>query len=244
MIELSARSTPNSARVLVALATFNEIENLPSLVDQIHRMLPDADVLVVDDSSPDGTGRWCDERAHSDPRLKCLHRAGKEGLGSATLAAMGQALDASYDVFVTMDADWSHDPQYLRELLAATQSADVALGSRYCPGGKIEGWSLHRRILSRCVNRLGRLFLRLPLHDLSGAFRAYRVAALRAIDPTDIRSSGYSYLEEILWQLHRAGCTFAEVPITFYERRAGKSKINLGEAVAKLHLFLRLAMTR
>src|SRR6478672_1227801 len=132
-----------SPRVLVALATYNEIGNLPALVDEIERVLPNAQLLVVDDNSPDGTGRWCDERAQRDARLKCVHRPGKRGLGSATIAAMRHAIDGSYDVFISMDADWSHDPQYLPALLRATEEADVALGSRYCPGGAIEGWPLY-----------------------------------------------------------------------------------------------------
>src|SRR4051794_16410937 len=122
-------------RVIVALATYNEIETLPGLVDEVQRVLPEADVLVVDDNSPDGTGQWCDERAKTNSRLKCLHRPGKLGLGSATLDAMRFALDGPYDVLVTMDADWSHHPQYLPALIEAAGNADVALGSRYCERG-------------------------------------------------------------------------------------------------------------
>ena len=118
-------------RTLVALATYNEINNLPSLVDEICSVLPNAELLIVDDNSPDGTGDWCDERARIDPRLKCFHRADKQGLGSATLAAMRAAIDRSCDTFVTMDADWSHDPRYLPALVRAIATADVAIGSRY-----------------------------------------------------------------------------------------------------------------
>ncbi len=234
----------SSVRVLIALATYNEIDNLPSLIGEIHRVLPAADLLVVDDNSPDGTGEWCDERARGDPRLKCLHRPGKKGLGSATVAAMRVALEASYDIFVTMDADWSHDPQYLPALLAATETADAALGSRYCAGGAIDGWPLHRRLSSRWMNRLSRGILGLPVRDASGAFRAYRVRVLRRIDLASIHSTGYAYLEEILWKLHRAGGTLIEVPITFHDRRSGKSKINVQEALGKLGLLTRLAALR
>src|SRR3990170_2264451 len=160
-------------RTLVALATYNEIENLPRLTEEILRVLPTADLLVVDDNSPDGSGRWCDERAASEPRLSCLHRAGKLGLGSATLDAIRYAVAHDYDVIVTMDADWSHDPAHLPELVAATAHADVAIGSRYVEGGAIEGWPRHRRLLSRAMNRLSRPMLRLPIQDTSGAFRAY-----------------------------------------------------------------------
>ena len=231
-----------SARTLLALATYNEIENLPSLIDEIFRVLPQADVLVVDDNSPDGTGKWCDAQAVIEPRLRCLHRREKLGLGSATLAAARFAIEHDYQVFVTLDADWSHNPRHLTELVSATNSADVAIGSRYCPGGAIEGWPMHRRALSRWVNGLTRLLLRLPICDASGAFRAYRVAKLREIRLEDIRASGFAFFEEQLWLLHRAGATFVEIPITFHDRRAGKSKINVGEGLGKLVTLLRLAL--
>lgn len=221
-------------RTLVALATYNEVENLPTLVDAILRELPEADVLVVDDNSPDGTGRWCDERAADEPRIRCLHRRAKLGLGSATLAAIRYACEHDYTVFVTLDADWSHDPRHLRELVRATERADVAIGSRYCAGGAIDGWPWGRRVLSRAVNAMSRRLLRLPVRDTSAAFRAYRVAKLREIELDRIQSRGYAYLEELLWHLARAGATFAEVPITFGRRRAGRSKINLREAAGKI----------
>ncbi|HEX4415215.1 MAG TPA: polyprenol monophosphomannose synthase [Lacipirellulaceae bacterium] len=231
-------------RVLVALATYNEIENLPSLVDEIRRVLPEADVLVIDDNSPDGTGKWCDKRAAADSHVQCLHRPGKQGLGSATIAAMWWAIDHSYDVLVTMDADWSHDPQHLPELVDATTSADVSIGSRYCRGGAIEGWPLARRVMSRVMNGLSRAVLRFPINDASGAFRAYRVVALRSVDVSRIQAIGYSYLEETIWLLHRGGATFAEIPITFHQRRAGTSKINMHEAFDKVTTLARLALRR
>jgi dolichol-phosphate mannosyltransferase len=234
----------STARALVALATYNEIENLPSLVAEIHHQLPDADVLVVDDNSPDGTGEWCDRHALEEPRLHCIHRAGKLGLGSATIEAARHAIERGYDVFVTLDADWSHDPRHLTELLAALHTADVAIGSRYCSGGEIEGWPMSRRVMSRWVNGLTHLLLRLPVRDASGAFRAYRVAKLREVPLSEIRARGYSYLEELLWMLHRQGATFAEVPITFRERRAGRSKVSLGEAWGKLRTLVRLSKSR
>ena len=229
-------------RTLVALATYNEVENLPGLVGEIRRVLPEADILVVDDNSPDGTGRWCDSHAANEPRLRCLHRPGKLGLGSATLEAARYAIDHGYDVFITMDADWSHDPRHLPELIRALEHADVAIGSRYVTGGAIEGWPRHRRIVSRAMNRVTRIALRLPVRDASGAFRAYRVEKLRQIDLGKIHASGYAYLEEILWHFDRADASFSETPITFHERRAGSSKINVGEAAAKIAMLLRLAV--
>jgi dolichol-phosphate mannosyltransferase len=229
------------SRTLVALATYNEIANLPGLVDEIFRVLPDADLVVVDDNSPDGTGRWCDERATVEPRLKCIHRSGKLGLGTATLAAVRYAIEHDYDVFITLDADWSHDPAHLTQLVAALDKADVAIGSRYCSGGGIEGWPVHRRLMSRCVNGLTRLLLQIPVRDASGAFRAYRVEKLREVLLEDIRATGYAYLEELLWHLHRVGAVFVEVPITFHERRAGQSKVSLGEVGGKLGTLIRLS---
>ncbi|MEQ8848197.1 polyprenol monophosphomannose synthase [Botrimarina sp.] len=227
-------------RTLVAIATYNEIENLPTLVDAVQSALPEADVLVVDDASPDGTGRWADERARCDPRVEVLHRAGKLGLGSATFAAMRRAIDGGYDVVCTLDADWSHPPDRLPDLVAALARADVAIGSRYAAGGAIEGWPWRRHVMSRVVNVAAKGLLRLPVRDSSGAFRAYRVEKLRGLDFGSMRSSGYAYLEEILWRLKRLGASFAETPITFTERRAGASKINRGEASAAAGLLLRL----
>lgn len=231
----------HTPRTLVALATFNEIENLPGLVDEILRVLPEADILVVDDNSPDGSGSWCDSRAATEPRLRCVHRAGKLGLGTATILALHEAIERGYEVVVTMDADWSHDPKYLPELVASTEHADVAIGSRYVEGGGIVGWPWHRRAMSRTINRLSRALLQLPIHDTSGALRAYRVAKLRQLNFGGFRATGYAYLEEILWHLAQTDATFSEVPITFHNRRAGQSKISVREAAGKLSTLARLA---
>jgi dolichol-phosphate mannosyltransferase len=234
----------STRRILVALATYNEIENLPGLTESILRVLPTADLLVVDDNSPDGSGRWCDKQATAEPRIRCLHRPGKLGLGSATLDAIRYAIAQEYDVVVTMDADWSHDPAHLPGLVAATDHADVAIGSRYVAGGAIDGWPRHRRIMSRIINGLSRVLLRLPIRDTSGAFRAYRVAKLRDVDLTRVRATGYAYLEEIIWHLDRDDARFAEVPITFHERRAGRSKVNFREAAGKVATLARLSLKR
>lgn len=223
-------------RLLVALATYNELENLPKLVEAIEQQVPTADILVVDDNSPDGTGDWCDRRAAADERFSVLHRAGKLGLGSATVAAFQVAIEKGYDLVLTMDADWSHEPASIPQLIALTASADVAIGSRYCPGGQIEGWPLSRRLVSGVMNRVTRLLLRVPARDTSGAFRAYRVLALQKIDLNQIAATGYAYLEEIAWRLHHAGATFAETPITFRDRQAGESKVSLGELTGKLKM--------
>lgn len=229
---------------LVALATYNEIENLPTLVAAVRANLPNADVLVVDDNSPDGTGRWCDEFAAANSWFSVIHRPGKLGLGSAAWAAMQHAIDRGYDTLATLDADWSHPPDALPALVAALNGADVAIGSRYCPGGSIEGWTLSRRAISAAMNGATKLALGLPVRDASGAFRAYRVDLLRQIDFTRLTERGYAYLEELLWHLHRAGARFAEVPIRFADRRAGASKVHLGEALGKARVLARLAWRR
>ncbi len=235
---------PFEPSLLVALATYNEIENLPSLVEAVHRELPKADVLVVDDNSPDGTGRWCDEFAAGNPWFSCLHREGKQGLGSALAAAMQQAIALEVRLLLTLDADWSHPPSCLPQLAAAAENAEVVIGSRYCPGGRVEGWPWQRRLTSRANNWLSRRLAGLPTSDNSGNLRAYDVRLLGQLDWDRLRSTGYSFLEEILWHLDRMNARFAEVPVTFTNRRAGASKIGLHEVGGKLATLSRLAWRR
>lgn len=204
--------------------------------------LPSADILIIDDNSPDGTGSWADVRAASDPRMRVIHRAGKLGLGTATFAAMRVAIDEGYNIVCTLDADWSHPPEKLPELVALLKDngPTVAIGSRYVRGGRIVGWPYKRHIGSKLVNSAARVLLRLPTHDCSGAFRAYRVDALRGIDFDSMRGTGYACLEEILWRLKREGATFVELPITFTERRAGASKINGREVRSAIALLFQI----
>ncbi|MEX1224092.1 MAG: polyprenol monophosphomannose synthase [Pirellulales bacterium] len=237
---------PTAGRLLVAVATYNEIENLPRLIEEIFQHLPQCEVLVIDDNSPDGTGRWCDDRAADEPRLQCLHRAGKLGLGTAVIAAFQYAIEHGYDYLITMDADFSHHPRYLRDLLAGMNDdageavKDCMIGSRYVPGGGIEGWPLKRHLMSKGVNTYARLLLSLPIRDCSGNFRCYRVEQLKQLDFDAIISRGYSFQEEVLWHLHRAGTRFGETPITFVDRLHGTSKINAGEAKAALAILFKL----
>jgi len=227
---------------LVTLATYNELANLPRLVAEIFRYAPDVDLLVVDDNSPDGTGRWCDEEAARDSRVRCIHRAGKLGLGTATVEAMQYAIRHGYTYMLNLDADLSHPPKYIPELRAGIvqHGVDVMIGSRYVPGGGIEGWPAHRHWMSRAVNFTARMLLGLPTRDSSGSFRCYRVESLQKLDFGAIISHGYSFLEEVLWRLKRQGCRFAETPIVFVERQAGASKINRAEARRSVGVLLRL----
>ncbi len=230
---------------LVTLATYNEIENLPRLVGEILAVAPRADILVIDDNSPDGTGAWCDATAAGEPRLKCLHRPGKLGLGTAIIAGMQYAIDHGYRYVLNMDADFSHHPRHLPAMLAGMDPADgpavdVMIGSRYIVGGAIEGWPWGRHLMSRTVNAYARLLLGLRAKDCSGAFRCYRTALLERVDFSAIRSRGYSFQEEILWHLKRLGARFGETPITFTDRRQGVSKINSREAFSALGIILAL----
>jgi dolichol-phosphate mannosyltransferase len=234
------------SHTLIALATYNEIENLPRLVDEIFAVAPEVDILVIDDNSPDGTGAWCDQKAAAAPRVHCLHRAGKLGLGTAIIEGMRYAIAHGYRYLLTMDADFSHHPRHLTAIMGgmeprdAAPAADVMIGSRYIPGGAIQGWPLKRHVMSRGVNLYARLLLGFKTKDCSGGFRCYRTSLLEKIDFDSIRSGGYSFQEEILWYLKRLGANVRETPVTFANRRQGQSKIDSREAWAALRIIFAL----
>jgi dolichol-phosphate mannosyltransferase len=232
-----------SPRILVSLATYNERDNLAPLLSEIRQALPQAELLVIDDNSPDGTGQLADELAAADPRLHVLHRKGKLGLGTAILTAMRYAMEHDYDLYVNMDADFSHHPRYLPALIAGMDRHDVMIGSRYVAGGGTENWPLARRLTSASVNLLSRFLLRIPAHDTSGAYRCYRVAKLRQVALDRIVSRGYSFQEEVLYRCRKAGCRIGETPILFADRRAGSSKVNLKEAVRSLAVLVYVGLT-
>ena len=238
------------SKTLVVVATYNEIENLPRLVEAIRQNLPEVDILVIDDNSPDGTGVWCNNYKSNTPNFNCIIRDGKLGLGTAILTAMEYAIANRYDFLMNLDADFSHQSEQLPELLAAMlPEIDVAIGSRYVTGGTIEGWPLYRRLMSRAVNGFARICLGLPIRDNSGAFRCYRVTTLKRvlaqrIAQGGIRSKGYSFFEEILFLLHRSDAKMVEIPIAFSDRKFGKSKINLYEAIKAIGIIFRLGLSR
>ncbi len=234
-------------KTLVMTATYNEMENLPRLAEEIFHFAPQVDLLVVDDNSPDGTGQWCDQQAANNPSIHCLHRAGKQGLGTAIVAGMKYAIEQGYRYVVNVDADFSHHPKYLPDMLGGMDppgrpAIDVMIGSRYVPGGGVVNWPLKRRLMSRGVNLYARWLLWLKPKDCSGGYRCYRTATLTKLDFDQIRSRGYSFQEEILWLLRRAGARFGETPIIFADREKGTSKINSREAVAALRIILRLGL--
>lgn len=225
-----------NSKLLVVIATYNEIDNLPRLVGQLESLLPLARLLVIDDASPDGTGHWCSQSVTQHPQLSVIHRSSKSGLGSATKLGLQSALDQNFQFVATMDADFSHDPAALVELLTALDAPEqsrfgVAIGSRYVYEGVTEGWPLYRRMASWSVNWYSRMMLGLTTKDNSGAFRVYRCDALRTIALTDIRSSGYGYLQEILWRLRKSKVEMVELPIVFRDRERGKSKANFRDGL-------------
>ena len=237
-------ASPDGRRLLVTLCTYNERENVERLIPDVLEKVPDADLLVIDDNSPDGTGAYVDSLAADDPRIHVLHRPGKLGLGTATLAGLRYALEHDYKHWLTMDADFSHHPRHLPALLAGREQADVVIGSRYVPGGAVVGWGWKRHVMSRSINVYARLTLGLKTRDNSGAFRCYALEKLRSLDLDRFRSTGYAVQEELLYRCRKIGCTFLETPITFEDRRYGQSKINHKEAVVALWVMARLLTDR
>ncbi len=219
-------SSPAEDRILVVIPTYNECENIREIVGRLRVSVPEVDILIADDNSPDGTGRIADELAADGGQLHVLHRPGKQGLGAAYLAGFQWALDRDYDVIVEMDADGSHLPEQLPTLLTALASADLVLGSRWVPGGKVLNWPLHRKAISRGGTTYTRLLLGVPLRDVTGGYRAFRATALRALDLTSVQSQGYCFQIDLAWRAIRRGLRVVEVPITFVERERGKSKMS------------------
>ena len=213
-------------RVLVVIPTFNEVDNIRIIVSRLRAAVPAADVLIVDDSSPDGTGAIADELAFADDALHVLHRSAKNGLGAAYVAGFGWAAERGYDVVVEMDADGSHQPEELPRLLAALADADVVLGSRWVEGGAVRNWPRSRKLLSKGGNRYTRIVLGLPLRDATGGYRAYRRVVLEELALDSVSSQGYCFQVDLVWQAWRRGFRVVEVPITFVERERGESKMS------------------
>ena len=216
----------NAARACVVLPTYDERENVAAIVPAILAASPELDVLVVDDGSPDGTGALAQELAGREPRVRVLHRQRKEGLGRAYLAGFEVALGAGYGRILEMDADFSHDPSRLPALLATSRDADLVLGSRYVPGGGTRNWGLGRRLLSRGGSLYARLILGVPVRDLTGGFKCFRREVLERIDLRSVTSAGYAFQIELTYRAIRRGFKVMEVPITFVDRRVGKSKMS------------------
>jgi dolichol-phosphate mannosyltransferase len=222
------RPVERPVSVLVVIPTFNERENLGPVIARLHGALPAAHVLVVDDGSPDGTGELADELAARDERVHVLHRTEKAGLGAAYLAGFAWALSADYQVIVEMDADGSHPPEQLPQLVETLADADLVIGSRYVEGGTVVNWPAHRRLLSWGGNLYCRLALGVQIRDITAGYRAFRRRVLAELDLGDIASQGYCFQVDLAWRAALAGFRVSEVPITFTERVHGRSKMSPG----------------
>jgi dolichol-phosphate mannosyltransferase len=243
--DLNRENTQAEPRLLVSLATYNEAGNLQPLVENIRQYAPRSSILVIDDNSPDGTGKIADELAANLPEIHVIHRAGKLGLGTAMLEAITFAVQNRYDYLLNLDADFSHPPRFIPALLEGMRDYDVMIGSRYVPGGGVEGgFNLKRKFMSSGINLYARTLLGLSSKDNSGAFRCYRVSKLAEIDLRRVRSRGYSFQEEILFWCKEVGCQIGETPILFENRRSGVSKINMREAASALWIIMQLGLGR
>lgn len=211
---------------LVIIPTYNEAENVRAIVERTRTAVPEAHVLIADDNSPDGTGGIADELAGADPAVKVLHRAGKEGLGAAYLAGFTWGIEHGYGVLVEMDADGSHQPEELPRLLTALKNADLVLGSRWLPGGRVVNWPKSRELLSRGGSTYSRLLLDVPIRDVTGGFRAFRAETLSGLGLDEVSSQGYCFQVDLARRALGAGYTVVEVPITFVERERGDSKMS------------------
>src|SRR2546423_348894 len=233
------------ARPLVCIPTYNEASNILALIEQVHLAAPQADVLVIDDSSPDGTGDLVRDRMLKDARLDVMARPGKLGLGTAYMAGFAYGLQRGYDKVLTMDADFSHPPERVPLLFeAVTGGTHLSVGSRYVAGGAIRGWAINRRLLSRTANLIARTVLDLRTRDCTGGFRCYSLRAMQFLVTKPLRSSGYSALIELLTRCERAGLEIVELPITFSERTRGRSKISQQEIFRAMITVARLAGRR
>lgn len=228
----------------VVIPTYNESDNIPNLVSDILALPIAAHVIVVDDNSPDGTGRLVEDIATLESRVHAIHRPSKLGLGTAHIAGMRHALSLGLEPIVTMDADFSHHPRYIPSLIQGLERADVMIGSRYVPGGGTKFFSVQRKILSSGANAFVHLLLGLRATDCTAGFRAYRRPVLESLDLDHIFSNGYSFLIEMLFLCHRAGWRISETPIVYEDRRAGKSKISKTEIYKATYTVVRLFLRR
>jgi dolichol-phosphate mannosyltransferase len=215
-----------SHQTLIIIPTYNEGENLPLLLDAIFGVIETVDILVVDDNSPDGTGALADKRAESDPRVNVIHREGKLGLGTAYIAGFKWALARDYQFIFEMDADFSHQPKYIPEFLAAAQEADVVLGCRYMKGGGTEDWGPLRQMISRGGNLYARSILWLPYKDLTGGFKCFRREVLETLELDEVSSVGYAFQIELTFRAHKRGFRIVQTPIIFPDRNVGESKMS------------------
>ena len=234
----------NMGSLLVLVCTYNERENLPILIPKIAETVPQADILIVDDGSPDGTAKWVEQEQRHRSNLRLIERTGKLGLGSAIQVGMRYAIEHGYSWMLNLDGDMSHDPSVIPSMLKLVPQVDLVIGSRYVAGGGLQGCSWRRVFVSKMANRLARWIVGWKIGDCSSAYRLYRVASLKQIDLSQMQERGYGFLEEILAHFLRIGAKVQEVPIVYHERRMGKSKISLQEARSAFSALLRASRLR
>ncbi len=218
-------------RILTIIPTYNELESLPITVDRLRASVPESDVLIVDDQSPDGTGELADKMAQEDAQIHVMHRKGKGGLGGAYIAGFKWGLDRDYDVLIELDADGSHQPEQLPTLISQIDRADLVIGSRWVPGGKVVNWPVHRQFISRFGSFYSRTLLGLKVRDITAGYRVFRASTLRKIDLDSIQSVGYGFQVDMTFRVAKLGLTIVEVPIAFIERELGDSKMSTGIAI-------------
>ena len=223
-------------KTLIIVPTYNELENLPIIVEGILAKAPEVNILIADDGSPDGTGKLADQLAENDSRVNVMHRTEKAGLGAAYLAGFAWGTERGYELLVEMDADGSHRPEDLPSLLAAAVDADLTIGSRWIKGGSVVNWPLSRKLISRTGNTYANVMLRSGINDMTAGFRAYKTSFLNKLDLTGVAARGYGFQVEMAWRSKRAGAKIVEVPITFVERIHGESKMSSGIVVEALWL--------
>jgi dolichol-phosphate mannosyltransferase len=231
-------------KILITLCTYHEVDNLRGLIPELLSLVPTANILVIDDNSTDGTSALVAEMAKRDDRVRLLSRPGKQGLGTATLAGFRDAIEHNYELLVNMDADFSHGPKYVPQLIAAASEYDVVIASRYVAGGGVAGWTFRRKLMSQTINFWARFWLGLKTADNSGSFRCFHVARLAEVDWDLTVARGYAFQEEILYRCRQVGCRMKEVPFIFEDRRYGVTKINLKECVVAVWVILLLGLQR
>ena len=231
----NSQPDPQPDSLLILVCTYNERDNLPTLFEQIQAHVPNAKILVVDDNSPDGTSDWVAEQIKLNPSIALIRRSGKLGLGSAILAGMEFAIQNGFEWLLNLDADLSHSPSAIPALLARREESDIVIGSRYVEGGGMSGCSWRRVFVSKCANAYARRTIGWSVRDCSSAFRLYRVSTLKSLRREELRNPGYGFLEEVLWHLIAQGARLNEVGIVYTERREGKSKISIKEALSAIN---------
>jgi dolichol-phosphate mannosyltransferase len=237
-------NNPATPKTLIILPTYNEKENIEAIAAAIFEQLPGANILIIDDGSPDGTGVIADAMAASDGRVRALHRPSKMGLGTAYIFGFAQALEWGYDYIFEMDSDFSHDPKYLPQMVKALDTADLVLGSRYVTGGGTENWGLMRRFISKGGNVYANMILHTKIRDLTGGFKGFRASTIRAVDFTSIQAKGYAFQIETTYRVLRKVLTVVEVPIVFVDRRLGQSKMNKGIFMEALFGVIRMRLRK